>query len=157
MYKKIILTIFAVMQLLCANLHQSYRVSVGGAELPGTFSREDVRRSGTVSCRAVDELARGDSAPEAYRLTRVWGFRAPNGDRKALCDALICSAPGTARYCAVYVGNKLCGVVADPAEFQNEAGYLPGVDLCPVYSFRGRPSDYPAVCAAVYTELDKFT
>lgn len=154
MLKKIILFMFALTQMIAANLAVSYKVSVGGSELPGTFSREDMRRCGIISCAAVEEIARGDSAPAEYRAVRQISFRGADGDRAALCDALITSAPGVARCCEIYVGDTDCGTVADPAEFQNKASpVFRGITYRPVYTYEGDGNDYAAVCSAVKEQI----
>ena len=75
-----------------------------------------------------------------------------------LCDILVTSAPGVARYCEIYVGDQRCGIVSDPAEFQNEAvPVFSGTLYRPVYSYEGRPSDYAAACSAVKQAILKLT
>lgn len=158
MLKRILLCVFAVVQFMCANLSYGYRVSVDGKELPGTFSRKELRRAGIVSCAAVDEIARGNSVPSECGTVPVFGLRLPEGNAKMLCDILVTSAPGVARYCEIYVGDQRCGIVSDPAEFQNEAvPVFSGTLYRPVYSYEGRPSDYAAACSAVKQAILKLT
>ena len=52
MIQRILLFLFAAAQFICANLSLSYRVSVDGREVPGTFSRAELERIGIVSCAA---------------------------------------------------------------------------------------------------------
>jgi hypothetical protein len=147
MYKKILLMLFAVMQLVCANLTAGYKVTVGGKPLPGTFSKEQLRQSEIVRCAAVDEITRDGSAPAEYTVSRRIGFIRADGDVKALCDAMICSSPGVARCCEIYIGGNYCGTVSDPGELQDYAvPVMSAVRYKPVYSYVGRPSDFSKVC-----------
>ena len=150
MVRRILLFVFAAAQFICANLSLSYRVSVDGREVPGTFSRAELERIGIVSCAAVDEIARGPSSPPAMDTRPLWSLRPASGDKTMLCDILISSAPGVARCCAVYAGETSCGVVADPGAFQDGADALPrGLVYRPVLSYVGRECDNSAVEAAV--------
>lgn len=157
MRKKIFLILFAAGLLACANMRVSWRVSVEGGELPGTFSGRELRRCGIVSSAAVDEIARGTSQPAGCTALPVLSLRGADGDPGELSDALITSAPGVARGCEIYSCGNFCGIVEDPAEFQNEAGLLSFVAYRPVYTFYGRASDCAAVYRAVCGQAGKFT
>ena len=167
MFKKIFLCLIAVAQLVCANISVGYTVSVGGQELPGTFSGHQLSRGRTVSCAALEEIARGKAEPAEYSIRTRYSLRRPDGDVRQLTDALITSSPAVGRYCAVYADGKLTGTVSDPAMLENSLLYSlhnyyyclssGKLELRPVYSYSGRSSDISTVCGAISVQTDKLT
>ena len=167
MFKKIFLCLIAVVQLVCANISMGYTVSVGGQELPGTFSGNQLSRGRTVSCAALEEIARDEAEPAEYTIRTRYSLRRPDGDVRQLTDALITSSSAVERYCAVYTDGKLTGTVSDPGMLENSPLYSlhnyyyclssGKLELCPVYSYSGRGSDISAVCGAISAQVGKFT
>jgi hypothetical protein len=167
MLKKLLLFIFAVLQLLCANLSVNYSVSFGGQELPGTFSGDQIARCRTAAGAALDEIDRGNAAAAEFSIRGRCSLRGADGDVRQLTDAIITSDPGAARYCEVYVSGAPAGTVSDPALLEDSPLYSlhnysavmasGSLELRPVYSYAGRESDIFAVCSAIGREAGKFT
>jgi len=167
MLKKMLLFIFAVLQLLCANVSVNYVVSFGVHELPGVFSGDQIARCRAAAGTALDEIDRGDAAATEFSVLGRCSLRSAVGDVRQLTDAIIISDPGAARYCEVYVNGAPAGTVSDPALLENSPLYSlhnysavmasGSLELKPVYSYAGRESDIFAVCSAIGREAGKFT
>ena len=142
MMKKYILLLGALALLLAANLTVSYRVSVDGRELPGTFSRGQLRRCMEVSRAVAEEILPGDSyGLGKISVRRALSFSPAGGDSRWLCDAIISSYSGVSKGCQVFRGGEAMGLVDDPEALINaccdgilEAGQAsPEILLRPVY------------------------
>lgn len=108
-----ILLLLALLGLLCTSLRPQYRVTVDGAELPGTYSPAALRRGERAAGEAADEILRWDAKmPETGRRLCLRLRPAPD-DIAALTDALLQSVSGLSLADSVSVNGIRLGTVPD--------------------------------------------
>ncbi len=157
MWKKILLSVFALALLLAANLNICWKVRVSGKDVYGVYSPAQFRECKRAAFAAADEICRGEPYMPDFKRSFRLCFRPPTGKEKLLTDRMILAVPGIRLSDEVYVNGELMGTVRSgnvlydylrsfiKNQMPNRAvfGSIKGeVTTEHVYSYAGRETDY---------------
>ena len=157
MKRKWFLFPLALLLLLAAHLHLSYRVEVDGEALPGSYSPAQLRHCQELAAQGAAELLQepGDG-PEIRRQPRL-SLSLPDGDTASLSRTLLLAYPDLCLADGVFINGVQLGTVEDGAvlydrlrqsigsQMPNAAvsGNISGrLQIRKVYSRAGHETDY---------------
>lgn len=113
MWKKLLLSVFALGLAAAANTHLCCTVWVDGQRLDDLYSPPDCDRANTAALAAAEEIMPGQAS--LPQLSRSYGLSLspPGGLSRDISQALLDSSPGIERGEGVYVGEEYLGSVDD--------------------------------------------
>ena len=154
--KKLIALGIALVLAVAANVRIGCEVSVKGCALDGLYSPADIKACLTLAENTAEEILLRENAVPAPETRYTLTFTSPGGDRDALSEALLLSAPGVERLYSVTAKGTKLGYVADgdaliaaleariAAIRPNSAltgAYSGKIDITPVYTAGRRTTD----------------
>ena len=102
---------------LCANFSVGYRVSVGGTDAEGVFSRRQVELACRMASDVLEEISGGAAQCPSPALRPVIALRF-TGSARELTDAVLSHTYGVEKVCTVYARDTYLGKVADRDEME---------------------------------------
>ena len=157
MYKKILVSLTALLLTAAANLNLCCSVRVNGRELPGLYSPTHADICEGTAYAAACELL--DSEPELPLVQRqyILRLRPPEAEGKRLTDAILSRCDGLGVYYAVFVNGEEMGIVEDDDRMKAKlrsnlyyqipnaaiyASYRGEIDIRAVYAPEGMSTPY---------------
>lgn len=111
--KKAALLLVSLLLVAAANLRLVYSVSVDGAPLEGSWSRQSVENAYDAAMAAAEEVARGGAVPPELETEARLSILPARGEVSELAEAILCSAGGVEMAWAVSVDGVELGCVGD--------------------------------------------
>lgn len=155
MWKKIILSLFALSLTAAANLHISYTVSVNGQELAGHYSPACAKEAYRISALAAEELCADEERLPAVKARRSLRLGSDENDVPAFTDCVLRKTGGVEAARLVYVNGKRLGAVSEDCALRellerNIVSQMPNAAVSGSYAGRIRVSPR-------YTRADTLT
>ena len=113
MRKKLCLCALALLGLLAVNLNVSWQVAVDGQMQEGLYSRRQLVNCKEQAAEAAEEILHGPAQLPKLKARWRLSLRQPQGDEKALADALLRGVHGVRLSDAVLVNGTKLGTVED--------------------------------------------
>lgn len=108
--KKSFILIAALLVLTAANIRCGYRVTVEDISLPELYSKREIEFCRETAAETARELCGTSHLPE-ITARRRFVLTAPDGDERALTDAILRRTDGVSVLCGVYVDDRRLGCV----------------------------------------------
>ena len=89
-----LLLLVSLLLVAVANLRLVYSVSVDGAPLEGSWSRQSVENAYDAAMAAAEEVARGGAVPPELETEARLSILPARGEVSELAEAILCSAGG---------------------------------------------------------------